>query len=163
MSGSETKVENVGQQAEEGDVVHTDIVSQLQDKLNQMSYFFFGILSGVFSDAPPLAISNEELDIPDAPTTLKEEIQELPSKLAKVSQEFDELVEQLPNMDQSEDEQIQTILQLQERNEQLGEQLTKELASAKMVLQRQQELMLELAENELKQRTYRKEKENIQE
>eukprot|EP01025_Chloroclados_australasicus_P014243 TRINITY_DN16673_c1_g1_i1.p5 TRINITY_DN16673_c1_g1~~TRINITY_DN16673_c1_g1_i1.p5 ORF type:complete len:163 (-),score=37.69 TRINITY_DN16673_c1_g1_i1:1513-2001(-) len=142
----EEKTDDKQQQEEE----HSDIITQLQNKLNQVGYLFFGVLSGISSEAPPMPVNDEPIDIPDAPESLKQDIKDIPSQIVKISKELCELVQELPEMNETEEEQIQSILEMQQLNEKLGKELEEELEYAKQALSKQQELTLALADNELK-------------
>eukprot|EP01024_Parvocaulis_polyphysoides_P012842 TRINITY_DN14820_c0_g1_i2.p2 TRINITY_DN14820_c0_g1~~TRINITY_DN14820_c0_g1_i2.p2 ORF type:complete len:173 (-),score=32.04 TRINITY_DN14820_c0_g1_i2:454-930(-) len=143
----EKKLEEENKQLEEEQ--HTDIITQLQNQLNQISYLFFGLLSGISSEAPPQPVIEQLVEIEDAPTELNQEIKDIPQKIMTVSKQFQDLVQQLPDMTESEVEQIQAIISMQKRNEELKIEVEKELLLAKNVQRQQQQLTLMLAEKEL--------------
>ena len=89
----------------------TDLVTEIQARLNEICAMFFNFAGALQRDAAPTAV----LDEPVSETVNarpKHDIREMALQIAQASKLLDGLIEQLPSLTQTEQEQLQRVAKI---------------------------------------------------
>ncbi|KAH6557616.1 hypothetical protein KP509_1Z103400 [Ceratopteris richardii] len=127
-----------------------DIISQLQDQVNKIAYLAFNTVGTLQRDAPPSRLAQHYPE-PAAPPTTDPPVSDQPKAMAaallQAGKEFDALVAALPITEDGEEAQLKLIAKLQAENEEVGQELQKELEAADAELMHVRELFHTAADN----------------
>ncbi|OVA06610.1 Mediator complex [Macleaya cordata] len=128
-----------------------DIISQLQEQVNTIASLAFNTFGTLQRDAPPVRLSPNYPEPPANPTEIALNISEQPklmsAALVKAAKQFDVLVAALPVSEGDEEAQLKWIAELQAENEEVGQELQRQLEAAEMELKQVQELFNQAADN----------------
>ncbi|GAB4826604.1 Mediator of RNA polymerase II transcription subunit 21 [Ancistrocladus abbreviatus] len=128
-----------------------DIISQLQEKVDQIAILAVNTFGNLQRDAPPVRLSPNYPEPPSNPTEDTENFTELPklmsAELVKAAKQFDALVNALPLGEGGEEAQLKRIAELQAENDAIGQELQKQLEAAEKELKQVQELYSQAADN----------------
>ncbi|KAK1557441.1 hypothetical protein Q3G72_024691 [Acer saccharum] len=130
-----------------------DIISQLQEQVNQIAGVAFNMFGTLQRDAPPVRLSPNYPEPPAAaiPTEDSANFAEQPklmsAALVKAAKQFDALVAALPLSEGGEDAQVKRIAELQAENDAVGQELQRQLEAAEKELKQVQELFSQAADN----------------
>ena len=89
----------------------TDLVTQVQDNLNDLCALFFNMIGCLQRDAAPAAVSDERPPDPP-PNSQKHDVKSFATQIAQASKQLDELIGQLPVLDKSEPRHIEDVSRL---------------------------------------------------
>ncbi|KAL1537347.1 Mediator of RNA polymerase II transcription subunit 21, variant 2 [Salvia divinorum] len=148
-----------------------DIISQLQEQVNTVASLAFNTFGTLQRDAPPVQLSPNYPEPPANPpvddtVNLAEQPKLLSAELVKaakqlqlgfgamcsernsiISDQFDALVAALPLAEGGEEAQLQRIAELQAENDDIGQELQKQLEAAEKELRQVQELYGQAVDN----------------
>ncbi|KAK4858499.1 hypothetical protein QYF36_017360 [Acer negundo] len=134
-------------------VCKMDIISQLQEQVNQIAGVAFNMFGTLQRDAPPVRLSPNYPEPPAAanPTEDSANFAEQPklmsAALVKAAKQFDALVAALPLSEGGEEAQVKRIAELQAENDVVGQELQRQLEAAEKELKQVQELFSQAADN----------------
>ncbi|KAL9456322.1 hypothetical protein AB3S75_005530 [Citrus x aurantiifolia] len=128
-----------------------DIISQLQEQINQIAGIAFNTFGTLQRDAPPVRLSP---NYPEPPANPKEDAANfaeqpklMSAALVKAAKQFDALVAALPLAEGGEEAQLKRIAELQSENDAVGQDLQRQLEAAEKELKQVQELFSQAADN----------------
>ncbi|KAL5773417.1 hypothetical protein ACOSP7_013006 [Xanthoceras sorbifolium] len=140
-----------------------DIISQLQEQVNQVAAIAFNTFGSLQRDAPPVRLSPNYPEPPANPTEESANFAEQPklmsAALVKAAKQFDALVAALPLSEGGEEAQLKRIAELQcfivlvciltvqTENDAVGQELQRQLEAAEKELKQVQELFSQAADN----------------
>ncbi|KAJ4703143.1 Mediator of rna polymerase ii transcription subunit 21 [Melia azedarach] len=130
-----------------------DIISQLQEQVNQIAGIAFNTFGTLQRDAPPVRLSANYPEPPAANTTpedaanFAEQPKQMSAALVKAAKQFDALVAALPLAEGGEEAQLKRIAELQAENDAVGQELQRQLEAAEKELKQVQELFSQAADN----------------
>lgn len=128
-----------------------DIISQLQEQINQIAGIAFNTFGTLQRDAPPVRLSPNYPEPPANPTEDAANFAEQPklmsAALVKAAKQFDALVAALPLAEGGEEAQLKRIAELQSENDAVGQDLQRQLEAAEKELKQVQELFSQAADN----------------
>ncbi|KAL9452769.1 hypothetical protein AB3S75_008540 [Citrus x aurantiifolia] len=128
-----------------------DIISQLQEQINQIAGIAFNTFGTLQRDAPPVRLSPNYPEPPANPTEDAANFAEQPklmsAALVKAAKQFDALVAALPLSEGGEEAQLKRIAELQSENDAVGQDLQRQLEAAEKELKQVQELFSQAADN----------------
>ncbi|KAJ0080221.1 hypothetical protein Patl1_23519 [Pistacia atlantica] len=112
-----------------------DIISQLQEQVNQIAGIAFNTFGTLQRDAPPVRLSP---NYPEPPATnppedaasFLEQPKLMSAALVKAAKQFDALVAALPLAEGGEEAQLKRIAELQSENDAVGQELQRQLEAA---------------------------------
>ncbi|KAJ4703144.1 Mediator of rna polymerase ii transcription subunit 21 [Melia azedarach] len=113
-----------------------DIISQLQEQVNQIAGIAFNTFGTLQRDAPPVRLSANYPEPPAANTTpedaanFAEQPKQMSAALVKAAKQFDALVAALPLAEGGEEAQLKRIAELQAENDAVGQELQRQLEAA---------------------------------
>ncbi|GAY34115.1 hypothetical protein CUMW_009780 [Citrus unshiu] len=111
-----------------------DIISQLQEQINQIAGIAFNTFGTLQRDAPPVRLSPNYPEPPANPTEDAANFAEQPklmsAALVKAAKQFDALVAALPLAEGGEEAQLKRIAELQSENDVVGQDLQRQLEAA---------------------------------
>jgi mediator of RNA polymerase II transcription subunit 21 len=114
-----------------------DIVTQLQDSLNEINGLFYNTAGVLQRDARPASTKDGELgdDLPEGGVDEKQ-IKEFATAVVASSRKIDELASALPEVEVDTTAQLARIRALQAQNDELERELEEELRRADAMLAR---------------------------
>ncbi|XP_047952517.1 mediator of RNA polymerase II transcription subunit 21-like [Salvia hispanica] len=129
-----------------------DIISQLQEQVNTVASLAFNTFGTLQRDAPPVQLSPNYPEPPANPpvddsVNLAEQPKLFSAELVKAAKQFDALVAALPLAEGGEEAQLQRIAELQAENDDIGQELQKQLEAAEKELRQVQELYGQAVDN----------------
>lgn len=130
-----------------------DIVSQLQDQVNKIAYLAFNTVGTLQRDAPSSRLSQHYPEPPPPPPSadglpaISDQPKAMAAALLQAAKEFDALIAALPITEGGEEAQLKLIAKLQAENEEVGQELQKELEAADAELMHVRELFHTAADN----------------
>ncbi|KAI4364517.1 hypothetical protein MLD38_020597 [Melastoma candidum] len=129
-----------------------DIISQLQEQVNNIASVAFNTFGTLQRDAPPVRLSPNYPEPPVNPaedaSTFAEQTKLMSAALVKAAKQFDSLVAALPLADGGEEAQLKRIAELQADNDAVGKELQKQLEAAEKELNQVQELFSKVTDNQ---------------
>jgi hypothetical protein len=116
-----------------------DIVTQLQDQVLSLAAKFYNVVGTLQRDAPPVSLSDSAEETPHSSSTaaegdVAEMVKLMAGDLMTSFKAIDETVKMMPCDDRSAAEQIAAIAQLQRENDELADELQREVAHASQVM-----------------------------
>uniref|UniRef100_A0A7S0IIQ5 Mediator of RNA polymerase II transcription subunit 21 n=1 Tax=Micromonas pusilla TaxID=38833 RepID=A0A7S0IIQ5_MICPS len=115
-----------------------DIVTQLQDSVNELNGMFYNCIGVLQRDAKPAGTTADgELSdaLPDDGREASEkQIKEMAAAVVQQSRKIDELASLLPEVDLDEHAQLGRIAELQAENDELDRELAQELEASENIL-----------------------------
>lgn len=128
-----------------------DIISQLQEQVNQIAGIAFNTFGTLQRDAPPVRLSPNYPEPPANPTEDAANFAEQPklmsAALVKAAKQFDALVAALPLAEGGQEAQLKRIAELQSENDAVGQELQRQLEAAEKELKQVQKLFSQAADN----------------
>lgn len=128
-----------------------DIIAQLQEHASKIAYIAFNAAGTIQRDAPPSQLFQDYPRPPavstDALTTVVEQPKEMAAAFVDAVKQFDALVAALPVIGGGEEAQYKRIAELQAENDEVDQELQKELEAAGYELKQVQELFDMAADN----------------
>lgn len=128
-----------------------DIISQLQEQVNNIAAIAFNTFGTLQRDAPPVRLSPSYPEPAANPTDDSINITEQPkvmsAALVRAAKQFDALVAALPLSEGGEEAQLKRIAELEAENEAVGQELQKQLDLAEQEFKQVQELFNQAADN----------------
>ncbi|CAK7351155.1 unnamed protein product [Dovyalis caffra] len=128
-----------------------DIISQLQEQVNQIAGLTFNTFGTLQRDAPSVRLSQNYPEPPPNPTedaaTFSEQPKQMSAALVKAAKQFDALVAALPLSEGGEEAQLKKIAELEAENDAVGQELQRQLEAAERELKQVQELFSQTTDN----------------
>ncbi|KAF9683401.1 hypothetical protein SADUNF_Sadunf04G0009700 [Salix dunnii] len=128
-----------------------DIISQLQEQVNQIAGLTFNTFGTLQRDAPSARLSQNYPEPPPNPTedaaSFPEQPKQMSVALVKAAKQFDALVAALPLSEGGEEAQLKRIAELQAENDAVGQELQRQLEAAERELKLVQELFGQTTDN----------------
>ncbi|KAK7273788.1 hypothetical protein RIF29_14851 [Crotalaria pallida] len=128
-----------------------DIISQLQEQVNEMAELTFNTIGTLQRDAPPNQLSANYPEPPPHPTKEGENFLEqaklMSAALVKAAKKFDAMVDALPITEGDEEAQLKRIAELQAENDAIGQELQMQLEAAEKERNQVQELFRQASDN----------------
>ncbi|KAI5076234.1 hypothetical protein GOP47_0008299 [Adiantum capillus-veneris] len=129
-----------------------DIVSQLQDQVNKIAFLACNTVGPLQRDAPSSRLSQHYPEPPPPPSSADglpsiSDPKAMAAALVQAAKEFDALIAALPITEGGEEAQLKVIAMLQAENEEVGQELQKELEAADAELMHVRELFHTAADN----------------
>ncbi|XP_068644360.1 mediator of RNA polymerase II transcription subunit 21-like [Aristolochia californica] len=128
-----------------------DIISQLQEQVNEIASLAFNTFGTLQRDAPSVRISpnypeptanltNDAINVAEQPKAMS-------AALVQAAKQFDALVAVLPISEGGEAAQLKQIAELEAENESVGQELQQQLEAAEKELKQVQNLFNQAADN----------------
>ncbi|CAH9117367.1 unnamed protein product [Cuscuta epithymum] len=138
-----------------------DIISQLQEHVNSTAALAFNTFGTLQRDASPVRLSANYPEPPPAAAkpaddaaaaaaataNAVEQSKLMAAELVKAAKQFDALVAALPLSEGGEEAQLKRIAELQAENDEVGQELQKQLEAADKELKQVQELFNQASDN----------------
>lgn len=114
-----------------------DIVTQLQDSVNEINVLFYNCAGVLQRDARPASTTDGELgnDLGEGGVT-EMQVKEFASAVVGASRKIDALASALPKVELDADVQLRRIRALQKENDEVERELLNELANADEMMSR---------------------------
>ena len=114
-----------------------DIVTQLQDSVNEINVLFYNCAGVLQRDARPASTTDGELgnDLGEGGVT-EMQVKEFASAVVGASRQIDALASALPKVELDADVQLRRIHALQKENDEVERELLNELANADEMMSR---------------------------
>lgn len=116
-----------------------DVVTQLQQQVNDLWSLFFHFAGALQRDAPKAKISSESV-IQDSNFDVKKNCEIMVTQLMDASKAIDHVIGQLPDVSQSFEERQQRVTDLWKKYSELGVELNTEVENLEAVLHELQEM-----------------------
>ncbi|KAK9813939.1 hypothetical protein WJX73_005732 [Symbiochloris irregularis] len=125
-----------------------DLITQIQDHLNDLCAMFFNFAGSLQRDAAAVAVGEEQ--VPDQPVGVpKHDIKAMATQIVQASKQLDELICQLPELSLTEGQQLDKISRVKSASESQGQELREAVQLAEGRLALVQDMFAALADEVL--------------